>query len=306
MAQIGWVFLDDRGGRHRVGLYHGDQSGHVLIHCNLRVVEIDFSVKESKTYSFFIEDEFCEVHLEKEKEGFSYDFQVNKKVDTPRNQERRIVDRRNFRYLLLLAAGLVVIIAAILFAVRQWESRSVVGNLALPALSGQEMAALQGSGRHTDARFFMVRENGRRVLFYGFTTAAGRQISGRLPAGASDPVVLPNGFPLADKDAFSVRYLPQRPEIHVIDFFQPTTETLNVYLARAIAAEAAAHPEELDGYVRCLVEQVRSVHGWPGLAHVIFQTQTPKENRRHNRDSYQRVIRSSDMQQYLDEKCWDQ
>lgn len=306
MAQVGWVFLDDRGGRHRVGLYHGDNSGHVLIHCNMRVVEIDFSVNESKTYSFFIEDEFCEVRLEKGKEGFSYDFQVNKKIDTPRNQERRIVDRRNFRYLLMLAAGLVVIIATILFAVRQWESRSVVGNLSLPELSGQDLAALRAGGLHADARFFMVRENGKRVLFYGFTTAAGRQVSGRLPAGASDPVILPNGFPLADKDAFSVRYLPQSPETHVVDFFQPTTETMDAYLARAVAAEVAAHPEGREGYARCLVEITRSVRGWPSLAHVIFQTTPPKENRRHNRDSYQRMVRSSDMQQYLNQKCWDQ
>ena len=66
MAQIGWVYLDNYGGRHRVGLYHGDQTGHLVIHCNLRVVQIDFSVRDTKRYSFFIEDELCEIDIVKE------------------------------------------------------------------------------------------------------------------------------------------------------------------------------------------------------------------------------------------------
>ena len=51
MAQVTWVYLDDYGGRHRVGLYHGDHSGHLMIHINRRVVQIDFSVRESRTYA---------------------------------------------------------------------------------------------------------------------------------------------------------------------------------------------------------------------------------------------------------------
>ena len=61
MAQMNWIYLDDRGGRHSIGLYHGDRSGHMLIHCNRKIIQIDFSVKETKTYSFFVEDEFCEM-----------------------------------------------------------------------------------------------------------------------------------------------------------------------------------------------------------------------------------------------------
>ncbi|MEY3248417.1 MAG: hypothetical protein RL742_460, partial [Bacteroidota bacterium] len=37
MAQINWVLLDYQDRPHRVGLYHGDQTGHVLIHCEMRV-----------------------------------------------------------------------------------------------------------------------------------------------------------------------------------------------------------------------------------------------------------------------------
>ena len=97
MAQLGWVYLDPHGGQHRIGLYHGDKTGHLLIHCNMRVIQVDFSVKESKSYSFFIEDELCELSIHKEHGFYSYEFTTNRKVDTPLNRLRKAEDRRNLK-----------------------------------------------------------------------------------------------------------------------------------------------------------------------------------------------------------------
>ena len=63
MAQVGWVFLDDFGGRHRVGLYHGERMGHLLFQGDSRILHVDFSAKESRTYSFSLEDELCAVSV---------------------------------------------------------------------------------------------------------------------------------------------------------------------------------------------------------------------------------------------------
>ena len=116
MAQVQWIFLDNNGGRHRVGLYHGDQSGHVMIHCNLMITQVDFSVKESKTYTFFIEDELIEIRVHKEADGhFSYEFYVNKEAETPLNQARKIENRRTFKQLMALIVLLITFIGLALW-----------------------------------------------------------------------------------------------------------------------------------------------------------------------------------------------
>ncbi len=52
MSQITWTYVDDDGYSHKVGLFHGDNSGHLLVYCNTRIVVIDFGVMASKNYSF--------------------------------------------------------------------------------------------------------------------------------------------------------------------------------------------------------------------------------------------------------------
>ena len=57
MSQFTWTYIGDNGALHRVGLFHGDETGHLMIYCNTRIVVIDFGVTTSKNYSFFINDD---------------------------------------------------------------------------------------------------------------------------------------------------------------------------------------------------------------------------------------------------------
>jgi tRNA A-37 threonylcarbamoyl transferase component Bud32 len=52
MSQFTWTYIRDNGALHRVGLFHGDETGHLMIYCNTRIVVIDFGVTTSKNYSF--------------------------------------------------------------------------------------------------------------------------------------------------------------------------------------------------------------------------------------------------------------
>lgn len=105
MAQIRWVYASPTHRRYSIGLYHGDKSRHVLLYINNRISVIDFFVKEDKTYSFFIEDELCELSLQRGKEYWSYDFAVNTEVQTPTNIARR---KRERRYLIYALAFLIL------------------------------------------------------------------------------------------------------------------------------------------------------------------------------------------------------
>jgi len=310
MAQIGWVYLDDRGGRHRVGLYHGDQSGHVMIHCNLRVVQIDFSVKDTKMYSFFIEDELCEIYLVKEPDGrFGYEFKVNKKVDTPRNRIRRVDERRIRRQMALFIGAFVTVMVAAFLGFRwfdRWQhNQRLSQNSLFSNLSSEYVRRLSLEGKTDTARLFVVQEALGRKVFYGFITADNAQISGTFKVPDSGPILLPNGFPLSDRDEFLVTYLPTEPQVHRLDFYQPTRSTIETYVKIASDAEQLAHPEISAKRSVCLALSAAELKGWMSLADFIFQSKTAEENNRHNRESYLRLVRDADFAKTVGAECWD-
>lgn len=309
MAQIGWVYLDDFGGQHRVGLYHGDRTGHVLLHCDLRVVQVDFSVKESRVYSFFVEDELCEVHIFKEKNGFSYEFQVNKKIDTPRNRLRKADDRRTRKYLGFVVAGLVLVVSSLVLGLRWWGQHHRDANWRASGLgSGLTPATelrLAEEGKTAVAELLIVKDTAQRRVFYGFTAENGQRISGRFAVPDTGAILLPNGFPLSDGHTFTVRYLPASPWVHLLDFERPTPHTLEQYLQAAYQAEWQAHPQLSKGHSLCLAQLTLQEKGWRRLADVIFQSAAPAANARNNRDSYLRLIREPQFASLVDQSCWD-
>lgn len=309
MAQVGWVYLDDYGGRHRIGLYHGDRSGHVVIHCDLRVIQIDFQVKESRTYSFFVEDELCEIGLHRETDRFTYTFEVNKKVDTPRNRARKVEDRRNQRYLAALIAGLAFFIIATLVGFRWYNlTHGRVerdAHAAFFGLSEKNKKRLQNEGVVVLSRLYIIEEFPKRRVVYDFITADSILVSSSFSVKQPGLILLPNGFPLGDKDEFSLTYLPANPQINSIDVFKPSPNTLERYIQLAAAAELAAHPGSTAARSLC-VAQIAVLHtGWTSLADLIHQAVSPKNNPAHNSDTYLRLIRDPEMARKLQEACWD-
>ncbi|MFN0015046.1 MAG: hypothetical protein ACKVU2_10895 [Saprospiraceae bacterium] len=309
MAQVSWVYLDDFGGRHRIGLYHGDRTGHLLLHCNALIVQVDFSVKETRTYSFFVEDELCEVSVVREPQGFTYDFQVNKRLDTPRNRLRKSDERRTRKYMAVMVVGLVLLVSTAVLGLRWWGQRhktSTVSESTLSArLTPENERVLASEGRTAVAQMIVVQEALRRRVFYGFTTTQNTQISGLISVPDTGQIVLPNGFPLRDRDEFAVRYLPADPRIHQIDFGKPSSETVAGYLELARVAEVAAHPENSPGHSLCVATLVLRQQGWHRLADLVFQQVPAKNNPRNNRETYLRLVREGEFAKLADRECWD-
>ena len=308
---MNWVYLDNRGGRHRVGLYHGDQSGHVMIHCNLRVVQIDFSVKETKMYSFFIEDELCEVTLERQPDGrFGYDFQVNKQVDTPRNRERKADNRRDNRHVAWFVAGFVALLAVVFFGLQWYGSEQRKKRMSATSLfsqlTEQNASRLGQEGKNADVQLIVVKEGSQRKVYYGFVTADSVRVSGNFAVADTGQVLLPTGFPLADRDAFAARYLPNDPQVHRRDFHQPTPTTIMDYLRRAIEAEQRSHPALSPERNRCMVLTAFEQNGWQCLGHFMCQGMLPQQQMQYHRDSYLRFVREPDFARAVERECWDQ
>ncbi len=107
MAQFAWTYTGKKGRPYRVGLYHGNRSGNLLIHCNAKVMIIDFQVKETKTYTFFLEEELCRIRLERKGDRMFYHFEIDKETDTPLNRVRKKQDRRHLWQTLLFFGGII-------------------------------------------------------------------------------------------------------------------------------------------------------------------------------------------------------
>lgn len=122
MSQMTWTYIADDGGRHKVGLFHGDNTGHLLIYCNARIVVIDFGVKTSRNYSFFIDDELCDIEIEEKEGQFRYGFKVDEVTDTPRNRMKRKIFRAEIRQSVILGTLFLLFIVGIVYLVIRFNS----------------------------------------------------------------------------------------------------------------------------------------------------------------------------------------
>jgi hypothetical protein len=310
MAQVNWVYLDDQGGRHRVGIYHGDRTGHLMIHANMRVVQVDFSVLNSKTYSFFIEDELCEVIVEKMKNGhFGYEFRVNKTVDTPRNRIRRIDNKRTNRQLTWFVVGVVAVIALVFFGLLWYgkgqDDKRVASTAIAHNITKSNIKQLAAEGRTSSVFLRLESHEGNNTCQYYFKTADSTVIRGNFPVAATTPVILQNGFPLHPDDAFEVIYLPSDPQVHRIELFRPTRATINQYIKSALEVEKRTNPTVAEAKSLCRILTIAESQNWTALAHFIHQEQSPQQNKRYNQDSYLRLLRNPEVEKLVQDGCWN-
>ncbi|MCB0524003.1 MAG: hypothetical protein H6576_12030 [Lewinellaceae bacterium] len=307
MAQMNWIYLDDRGGRHSIGLYHGDRSGHMLIHCNRKIIQIDFSVKETKTYSFFVEDEFCEIIAERLSDGrFGYEFKVNKTVDTPRNRIRKVTNRRNNKVLAAFISGVVILIAVIFLGLRWYGEREYQRSLAITSiihnLNKHNMQILAQQGKSCVASVYLDKQDGQNIGSYRFYTADSLEIQGTFQAKET----LQNGFPTSAGGSFQAQYLPSDPQIHRVDLYRPNRKTLEQYIQIAFETEHFKNPELSKEKNLCRVLTVAETAGWTYLADIIYQDKSTDENSKNNRDSYLRLMRSGQIESAIKHNCWDE
>jgi hypothetical protein len=112
MSQMQWTFINDAGEQFRVGMYHGDESGHLMVHCNGSVLVIDFMVNDTKDYSFMLGDDLFTLHLVREPTRFTYSLTADEKVDSSRNRRRKLEQKRlEWAQIIILALVIVGLIA---------------------------------------------------------------------------------------------------------------------------------------------------------------------------------------------------
>lgn len=262
-------------------------------------------------YSFFIEDELCEIILDKKDGVFGYEFRVNKKVDTPRNRIRRVHEGQTRKYMAFLVGGIVLVLALAFLGLRWYgqsqEAKRIASTSIVSKYSKKNMQLLASEGKRTVARLHLVQgeKPGDQKISYTLLAVDSLMEQGDFEVESMNPILLPNGFPFSEGDAFDAVYLPTDPQVHRVDFFQPARSTTTTYLRMATEAEQKNNPAVSPEKNICRVLTAAEKNGWLCLADFIFQDKSKEENARHNRDSYARLLHDPDLAKAIQAACWD-
>ncbi len=277
MGQYTWQYVETQQPQV-VTLYHGDTTGHVLITLNNKILVIDFKVRETKSYSFFIDEELCEVNIKRINDSFNYTFEINKTVQTPLNERRKKTEKKHL-WQTVGFFGLILLITVSIGVGLHWNKDQ---KMKISYYGGEAAAILTLS---EDENKYVYEIDG---LFY-----------------ENELLELPefiNDFPLETNDEFMIRYSKYKPDKHQFSFEKPTEKQIQKYKERAIEKELKLSPKKSRLQATCLVEIAFEMKGISAVADFYFQDKSEKENSKYNENTYKRLIRSVDFKKYT-QKC---
>jgi hypothetical protein len=272
LAQQQWIVPGFGGQQYSIGLYHGIDSGHLMVHCNGEVLLIEFAVKDSKEFSFFLGEELYELIITKEASRFSYHLQHNEEIDSPHNR-RRESEKKTDRWRLISLSVLSVLFLTGL-ALYLWNAPEREADLWAKLVAGE--------GEMTTA--YITEKNGQWVANY--------RVDDQLLRIRLSPTdtVSKLGFPRRDGDQLTARYLPGSPHLLHIEWLAPTAEQLERYRELALLRHTKEHPELALRQVRCQVALAEALEGAAGLAKL--HQQTVENFPVYNKNAYFRLVRS--------------
>ncbi len=293
MAQMGWKYVSSEGKTYYIGLFHGEESGHLLIYCGSDILHMDFSVLKGSTYSFLIDNDLCEVVIEQGKTGFSYDFVANREKEAARKEQRRKLDRKHRIQTIAFTALFVgSILAATFFMTRLYRKniRQQQEAIAAATLTTSAVGVVDVESQRGDTL----------VLYYHFN-ANNLNVSNvtLLPGGKT-----PFGLPVESGDEFAISYRPAQPDVNSLDWSSPTVNQIERYRKKVTDKHAILNPNLTMQQCSCQIEIAYQLKGLEGWADFFYQNASPEENPSNNQLTYLRLVRDVPFKQALEKNCW--
>jgi hypothetical protein len=293
--QFTWTYVSDAGQRYTVGLFHSVREGHLMVYCNQKVVLIDFKVFDTRSYPLFLDDELFHVNIERKNGKYFYGFRMDKEADTPRNQARRLIEKKHWKQTLIFVALLALAVTAVTIIGRsQKEDQGDPAGRAELILHHGKMTEgkVEGIYQHED----------QTTVRYSFIVN-GQSYSGREALPPMPNALLPNGLPLKEGDQFAVRYVGDRPGWNSMQLDNPTEAQIQYYRKLARQQQARQHPDQSEALIECLLDIAYAQQGLSGYAAFISQTAAATDNPFANEQAYKRLIRSVDFQNARQQQC---
>jgi hypothetical protein len=290
LPQFNWTYPGDDKKLYHVGLFHGKQTGHVLVHCNARIMLIDFGVLDSKTYTFFINDELFELKLDRRGDRFFYTLEIDNKADTPKNRARKKVERRYWLQTLLVILGLAAVVTVAIFLFGRNKSK------ASDWLAGERALA------YSKVRF--EPDSFESTIQYHFIVESWPYQGEKIINGQNGWLLDENVMPLLPGDEFKVEYSPDRPKLNRILLDQPSPEQVERYKARALQRHLELNPGDNRMQVKCMIDIAYQQKGIVGIADFYFQDISTEINPTNNQNSYSRLIKDVPFRKKVLDECW--
>ena len=100
MSEFRCTYYDPTIGTQTLGLYHGEDSGNVVIYHNSNVLLIDFKVHQPKSYSFMVNENLVKFDVVKNGGKYDYKFEAKRITEDAISTAERFFSffRRSFSY----------------------------------------------------------------------------------------------------------------------------------------------------------------------------------------------------------------
>jgi Fas apoptotic inhibitory molecule (FAIM1) len=253
LPQFGWTVIANSGRRYRIGIYHGDQTGHVVVHAEGKVVITDFSVWDSKMYTFFVEDDLCEVAINKKKEGsYTYSCRINYEINTPLNAQRKQHARQNWRLGLLFATAVIsfAVIVAVYFFLHPSAEK----------LRRERLLVSMGQGVEQEVQLLFDT-----TVSDWYHTYASWGRDGVLRLAWSADTLTPAGWKLEPGDVFIGYRSKEVPRLFYIDLQQPAPSLMEKYRRQTVQKLRQQYPSLSPDQIDCLLNAATGSAGARGL-----------------------------------------
>jgi len=285
MNQIRWHYVGPHGNTHKVSMLHGDTSGHVVVLVDNKVTTIDFLVKKSKTYSFFIVHELVHLKIFKEPDGrFTYAFEIDDEVDTPLNRVKKKIERKNRTLSVLSILVFLALFTGFIYAGYYFVTSSIDKELL-------------EHGEQTMAKV-IIRKNGPlNELTYRFKVDE-HIVYGKPTYHKSLPIYSENGFVLENGDEFSVLYAGENPGNNRLLPQSPSPQLLEKY-KRLIREK---YPFKKEIHISCFLNEVYQWRSLEGLA-LLYHHDTPIEQNSNFNQEKARQLVDHDLFESYSKKC---
>ncbi|MEY4927478.1 MAG: hypothetical protein RI894_1914 [Bacteroidota bacterium] len=270
-----WNYIGQTGNVQLIALQHDTSTGDLLIFYGKELLWAERGVRGAQVISFFADDELCRIHVSPKGNQLFYEFEIDRKENTPLNNIRKAEERSNwlksFLFVGAIAGGLGAFILGG-YLINKYADRK----------------ALREIGVNTTAKFIVSHTFNHASPEIACRIAVNRTfVDNWIKLGfVGDSLVLPCGLPVYNDDQFSARVDPNELTNNSVDLESPSDTTVRELIFRTRDNYHFRHPETKLEDIDCLVRRIHKLAGLRGMADFYYQDEPPIRNILHNSMTY--------------------
>lgn len=310
MHQQSWTY-SGQAKIHQIDLIHVFESKEVAICLNGVVLfREQFLEIQPKTFSFFIDGNFCEIRIHKENGEYFYQFMPHPYSTSKVGQQHKFRERlKNWGIgmaMLVVIFGLFLPFSYYLFQRHQNAIDLSLGGVLTTAIITQIDTKSHQNKTKTKVKKTDIPPTAK--VHYKFLVNSRWQYSQlSLPLHETGQIFTAGGLPIHRGDEFELLFSSVNFRVHQINLKQPTDQQIRNYQKQALQSCLAQPqtiwtPAQHWRYCDCWTTYVYQYYALDGLLAIIHQNASPTQNPYFNQQTYQQFL-SQEQAQGLEKWC---